>query len=41
VGAIGAPLVGVAGATTAIPMAFVIAVSGSGAVAAYLLQARR
>ena len=41
VGAVGAPLVGVEGTTTAIPMAVVIAISGSGAVLAYLLQARR
>jgi DHA1 family bicyclomycin/chloramphenicol resistance-like MFS transporter len=41
VGAIGAPLVGIEGTTTAIPMAAVIAVSGIGAVLAYLLQARR
>ncbi|HET9847585.1 MAG TPA: Bcr/CflA family multidrug efflux MFS transporter [Candidatus Dormibacteraeota bacterium] len=41
VGAIGAPLVGIEGTATAIPMAAVIAISGSGAVLAYLLQARR
>jgi DHA1 family bicyclomycin/chloramphenicol resistance-like MFS transporter len=40
VGAIGAPLVGIEGTATAIPMAAVIAISGTGAVLAYLLTAR-
>lgn len=40
VGAIGAPLVGIEGTTTAIPMAAVIAIAGSSAVLAYLLQTR-
>jgi len=37
VGAIGAPLVGVAGISSALPMAGVIAVSGTGAVLAFAL----
>jgi len=37
VGAIGAPLVGVAGISSALPMAGVIAVSGSGAILAFAL----
>jgi DHA1 family bicyclomycin/chloramphenicol resistance-like MFS transporter len=41
VGALGAPLVGIEGTTTAVPMAAVIAISGTGAVLAFLLTARR
>jgi DHA1 family bicyclomycin/chloramphenicol resistance-like MFS transporter len=41
IAAFGAPLVGLAGVTTAVPMATVIAVSGSGAILAFLLTAGR
>jgi DHA1 family bicyclomycin/chloramphenicol resistance-like MFS transporter len=41
IAAVGAPLVGVAGITTALPMAAVIATSGVGAVLALLLTASR
>jgi DHA1 family bicyclomycin/chloramphenicol resistance-like MFS transporter len=41
IGAAGAPLVGIAGTTTALPMAAVIATSGVGAVLARLLTSIR
>jgi DHA1 family bicyclomycin/chloramphenicol resistance-like MFS transporter len=41
IGSLGAPLVGIAGATTAMPMAAVIAVAGVGAVVTYLLTSTR
>ena len=41
VGAIGAPLVGIAGNSSALPMATVIAVSGTGAILTFLLTSIR
>ena len=41
IGAAGAPLVGVAGTTTALPMAVVIAASGMGAIVAGVIASAR